>query len=66
VCRVQPGVDIVKYLLKCHGGAVSVSTRDGDLPVMVACQKRCSEEVIQELLLANPNGVTYMQQFYNS
>jgi len=43
-----------------------VSTRDGDLPVMVACQKGCSEEVIQELLLANPNGVAYMQQFYNS
>ena len=70
LCRANdPPVDAVKYLLRHSPGFVSVTTPDGALPVMLACEATTSSsslDVLQELLTAHPGALVYMRRYYSS
>jgi len=55
-------VEAVKYLLELHPEAVTETTRDGDLPLMVASKASASTSVLQVLLTAYPEALEYMKE----
>jgi len=64
LCKAKPSVDVVQFMIRSYSKAVSARTESGDLPIMLAIQHQASEDVIFELLKANPGALIYMKEYF--
>jgi len=51
---------MVVFLLEAHPAALSVATHDGDVPIMVASEASCSEDILFLLMKACPTALISM------
>jgi len=66
LCGSRPSVQTLQYLLGLFEGALGVMANAGDLPLILACKASSSQSVLQVLLTAYPEALTYMQEYYSS
>jgi len=66
LCKSEPSLAVVKFLMQSYSSSLLVKTNGGDLPIMLAANHNASVDVVFELLKAYPDALSQMKTPSNS